>query len=214
MVSIRSVVGATVWAGLRTVLVLTAILGLAYPLAITGVAQALFPAAANGSIVTAAGRPVGSALIGQDFLSADGKPLRQYFQPRPSAAGADGYDPRASGGSNLGPDNPQLAAQIEARRAQVAAFNGVPGAEVPPDAVTASGSGLDPDISVAYALIQVNRVAAARNASPAVVRELVGQQTQQRTLGLLGEPVVNVLALNIALDRTLPTRPDGGQSGP
>ena len=213
MTPIRSAAGATAWAGLRAVLVLTVILGLAYPLAITGVAQALFPARANGSIVTADGRPVGSALLGQDFLAADGTPLRQYFQPRPSVAGADGYDPRASGGSNLGPNSQQLAAQIERRRARVAAFDGVPPSAVPPDAVTASGSGLDPDISIAYASIQVDRVAAARGVSPAAVRALLSRATRPRALGFLGEPAVDVLALNLALDHAFPDGAGGGHGG-
>jgi K+-transporting ATPase ATPase C chain len=188
-------------AGLRLLLLLTALLGLAYPLALTGVAQVAFPWQANGSLVTATGEhttdrsaAVGSALIGQRFEGD------QWFHPRPSVAG-DGYDTLASGGSNLGPLNEDLAATIAERQAQVAADDGVDVSQVPPDAVTASFSGLDPDISPAYAAIQVDRVAAARGLDPAVVRALVAAHTSGRPLGVLGEPRVNVLALNIALQQ-------------
>lgn len=192
--------GRTFWVAVRTMLLLTLVLGVGYTLVITGVGQLLLPAQANGSLVRDAhGQVVGSALLGQSFLGADGAPLPQYFQPRPSAAG-DGYDGAASSGSNLGPENPELASAIEQRRAQIAAFDGVRPDEVPPDALTASGSGLDPHISPAYAAIQVERVARARGLDVAQVRELVAQHTRGRDLGFLGEPVVNVLELNQALD--------------
>ncbi|WP_153502836.1 K(+)-transporting ATPase subunit C [Cumulibacter manganitolerans] len=185
----------------RAMLVLTVVLGVVYPLAITGIGQLVFPWQSNGSIVTTSdGEPVGSALIGQSFTDAAGNPLPEYFQPRPSAAG-DGYDAGASSGSNLGPENPDLIAAIAERRAQIAAFNGVQPSEVPADAVTASGSGLDPHISPAYAAIQVQRVAEARGLPVETVRALVASHTQDRDLGYLGQPRINVLELNLALDR-------------
>jgi K+-transporting ATPase ATPase C chain len=179
-------------------LVATLVLGLLYPLLVTGVAQVIAPGRADGSLVHADGQVVGSSLIGQGFADASGNPLPQYFQPRPSAAD---YDGKASGGSNLGPDSPVLAQQIEQRRAAIAAFDGVPPSDVPPDAVTASGSGLDPGISPAYAAIQVNRVAAARHVSPADVQRLVAAATHGRDLGFVGAPYVNVLELDLALDQ-------------
>ncbi|NNG40864.1 K(+)-transporting ATPase subunit C [Flexivirga sp. ID2601S] len=185
----------------RAMLVLTVVLGVVYPLAITGIGQLVFPWQSNGSIVTTSdGEPVGSALIGQSFTDAAGNPLPEYFQPRPSAAG-DGYDAGASSGSNLGPENPDLIAAIAERRAQIAAFNGVQPSEVPADAVTASGSGLDPHISPAYAAIQVQRVAEARGLPVETVRALVASHTQDRDLGYLGQPRINVLELNLAVDR-------------
>lgn len=189
------------WAALRALLVLTVVLGVLYPLAVLAVGQLAFRSKADGSLVSADGRTVGSGLIGQSFADPDGNPLPQWFQPRPSAAGTAGYDPTASGASNLGPENPTLVKDIEARRAAVAAFNGVAPADVPPDALTASGSGLDPDISPAYAYLQVERVATARGLDPATVRALVAAQVTGRGLGFLGEPTVNVLALNLALQR-------------
>lgn len=186
---------------LRALLVLTALVGIAYPLVITGVAQAVFHQQANGSMVSKGGAVVGSRLIGQNFNDSKGKPLRQYFQPRPSAAGKDGYDPTSTGASNLGPDNADLVKAIDERRRAVAAFDGVPPATVPADAVTASGSGLDPDISPAYAYEQVARVAAARHLPLGRVQALVKAHVQGRILGFLGEPVVDVLTLNLALDR-------------
>jgi K+-transporting ATPase ATPase C chain len=181
-------------------LVLTAVLGVAYPLAITGIGQLAFPAQANGSTVEVNGEVVGSALIGQSFSDADGNPLPEWFQPRPSAAG-DGYDAGASSGSNWGPENADLIAAIEERKAQIAEFNGVDPADIPADALTASASGLDPHISPAYALLQVDRVAAAHGISADAVRDLVTSMTQARDLGYLGEPTVNVLQLNVALDK-------------
>ncbi len=196
-------------AALRGIVVFTVLTGIIYPLAMLAVAQIAFHDKANGSLVTYHGRIIGSSLLCQEFRSANGNPLPQYFQPRPSAAtsGASndyGCDPRYSGASNLGPSNPKLIAEIKKRQRQVSAFDHVPVSKIPPDAVTASGSGLDPDISPANAAIQVDRVAAARHVSPAQVKALVREYTTGRTLGFLGEPVVNVLLLNRALDEKYP----------
>ena len=193
--------GRTALVAVRAVLVFTVLLGILYPLAVTGIGQLAFPAQANGSMLTADGKAVGSSLIGQAFTAEDGTPLPQYFQSRPSASGQDGYDAMASGGSNLGPSNPDLLAQIRQRRAAIAAFEGVDPSLIPPDALTASASGLDPQISPEYALLQVRRVADARGLSDAAVRALVESRIQGRDLGFLGEPRVNVLELNLALDR-------------
>jgi K+-transporting ATPase ATPase C chain len=188
--------------GLRILLLFTVVCGLLYPLVITGVSQVAFSHQANGSMVKVNGRTVGSSLLGQNFTDAKGTPLPQWFQPRPSTAGpGGGYDPTASGGSNLGPNDPGLTRTVEQRKAAVAAFNGVPVSQVPPDAVTASGSGLDPDISPAYAYLQADRVAKARGLDPATVRALVKAHIQDRNLGFLGEPRVNVLELNAALSQ-------------
>ncbi|MDR1998629.1 MAG: potassium-transporting ATPase subunit KdpC [Frankiaceae bacterium] len=188
----------TTWTAVRVMAVLTVLLGVVYPALITGIGQLAFHSGANGSMLRdASGRPVGSALIGQSFSDPEGNPLPRYFQPRPSAGG---YDGASSGGSNLGPESTQLAVQIVARIAQIAAFNGVPESQVPPDAVTASGSGLDPDISPQYASIQVNRVAGARGLSVEAVRALVAQHTRGPDLGYIGQPRVNVVTLNLALD--------------
>ena len=197
-------------AGLRLLLVFTVLCGIVYPLVMVGIAQVAFHNQANGSLVSYHGRVAGSGLLCQEFTDAKGNPLPQYFQPRPSAAilsGAKndyGCDPRYSSASNYGPNNPALVKLIKQRQQQIAAFDRVKISQIPPDAVTASGSGLDPDISPANAAIQVNRVAAARHISPAQVRALVGQYTQGRALGFLGEPAVNVLGLNIALDNKYP----------
>jgi K+-transporting ATPase ATPase C chain len=188
------------WAALRVLLVLTVVLGILYPLAVFTVTQLAFHAKAEGSLVSSGGRVVGSSLIGQSFADASGRPLPQWFQPRPSAAGA-GYDPTSSGASNLGPNSPTLVKAVDSRRRAVAAFDGVDAASVPPDALTASGSGLDPDISPAYAYEQVMRVATARGLDAAAVRGLVDSQLRGRDLGILGEPTVNVLDLNLALLR-------------
>ena len=190
----------TLWAALRAMLVATVVLGIGYPLVVTAVGQALLPGQADGSLITGSqGTAVGSALLGQSFADAKGNPLPQYFQPRPSAAGK-GYDGTASGGSNLGPNNSTLVKRIDETRAALAAFNGVDPAQIPPDALTSSGSGLDPDISVAYALLQVDRVARTRNLSSTSVHALVEANVIPRDLGFLGEPRVNVLKLNLALD--------------
>ncbi|MGN6219008.1 MAG: potassium-transporting ATPase subunit KdpC [Microbacterium sp.] len=190
----------TTGVALRAMLVFTLVLGVGYTLLVTGIGQLALPWQANGSAVqNADGDTVGSALIGQSFADADGNALPQYFQPRPSAAG-DGYDAGASSGSNLGPENPDLVSAIEQRRTAIAEREGVDPSQVPADAVTASGSGLDPHISPAYALLQVPRVAEARGLDEAAVREVVEAHIQQRDLGFLGEPRVNVLELNLALD--------------
>jgi potassium-transporting ATPase KdpC subunit len=189
----------THWVAIRAMLILTLVLGVAYTLVVTAVGQVASPAQANGSVVRDAdGDVVGSALIGQSFTDAAGDPLPEWFQPRPSAAG-DGYDAGASSGSNLGPENADLIAAIEERTTQVAGFDGVAESDVPVDAVTASGSGLDPHISPEYALQQVARVAEARGLDAAAVRALVESHIQPRDLGYLGEPTVNVLELNLAL---------------
>jgi K+-transporting ATPase ATPase C chain len=186
------------WVAIRAMIVLTIALGIVYPLVLTGVGQLAFPAQANGSLVGSDGKTVGSALIGQGFTDAKGNALSQWFQSRPSAAG-DGYDGAASSGSNLGPNNPDLVKAIKERTAAVAKDDGIAVADVPVDAVTASGSGLDPHISPAYARDQVQRVADARGLPVAAVRKLVESKIQGRDLGYLGEPTVNVLQLNIAL---------------
>ena len=195
MSSTRTTLRAT-GVAVRTMLVLTLILGVGYTLVVTGIAQLLLPWQANGSLLPG---DRGSALIGQSATDADGEALPQYFQSRPSAAG-DGYDTTASGGSNLGPENPDLVSTIEQRRAAIAEREGVDPARVPADAVTASGSGLDPHIGVDYALLQVPRVAAARGLAVAEVRELVESRIQGRDLGFIGEERINVAELNLALD--------------
>jgi K+-transporting ATPase ATPase C chain len=197
-------------AALRALLIFTVITGIIYPVAIWGISEGLFSRQANGSLVSFHGRVVGSSLLCQEFVDSKGNPLAQYFQPRPSAASQSGNakdygcDAVYSAASNLGPNNPALVSLIKARQKQIAAFDHVPVSAIPADAVTASGSGLDPDISPQNAAIQVNRVAAARHISPAVVRALVAKYTSGRDLGILGEPVVNVLLLNIALDQKYP----------
>lgn len=187
------------WVAIRAMLVFTAVLGVGYPLLVTGIGQVALPAQANGSLETVDGETVGSALIGQGFADADGNPLPEWFQPRPSAAG-DGYDGSASSGSNYGPENLGLIASIEERQAQIAETNSVEKNAIPADAVTASASGLDPHISPEYALLQVERVADARGIAVDEVLALVETHTQGRDLGYLGEQTVNVLQLNIALE--------------
>jgi K+-transporting ATPase ATPase C chain len=181
-------------------LLLTVLTGLIYPGLVTGLCQALFANQANGSLVVQNGQVVGSKLLGQNFT----KP--KYFHPRPSAAGNDGYDPTASQGSNLGPTSQKLVDRMKASAEQFRQENpGYRGA-IPADAITASGSGLDPDISIANAQAQAARVAQARSISRAAVEALIASLTENRDLGFLGEPRVNVLALNLALDRYSPRR--------
>jgi len=192
-------------AALRMLLAFTVLCGIIYPVVMWGVAQAAFKGQADGSLVTYNGQVVGSGLLCQEFTDAKGNPLPQYFQPRPSNAtsGAStdyGCDPGYSGAANLSASNPVLVQQVKKLQQEISKFDGVPISEIPPDAVTSSGSGLDPDISPANAAIQVKRVAAARHLSVATVRGLVSKYTSGRDLGFLGEPVVNVLELNIALD--------------
>ncbi len=226
----RSSLPAQLLASLRALVVLSLVLGIGYPLVVFGIGQVAFHGQANGSMVTAGGKVVGSSLIGQSFTDpGTGDPLPQYFQSRPSNAG-DGYDPTSTAASNLGPedvtdakDKPSLLTDVCTRAKDVAASDGVDGARpycgadgvgtptvrgtapegvtVPPDALTSSGSGLDPDISPAYARLQVDRVATARGIPAAQVMALVDGRVEGRTLGFLGEPRVDVLQLNLALDR-------------
>jgi len=176
-------------------LAFTLLTGVAYPLVATGISQVAFPNRADGSLVERDGDTVGSRLIGQPFEAP------RYFHPRPSAAG-EGYDGMSSSASNLGPSNPELLKSIRERVAAYRAENGLgTSAEVPADAVTASGSGLDPHISPQNARIQAERVARTRSLSVEDVLDLVDEHTDERSLGFLGEPGVNVLELNLALDR-------------
>jgi K+-transporting ATPase ATPase C chain len=197
-------------AALRALIVLTVITGAIFPLVVFGIGQVAFGHQANGSQVSSHGKVVGSSLLCQQFVDAKGNPLPQYFQERPSNASdptakpgtvaAAGCDPLFSGASNLGPNNKKLLTNVDANRTAAAKLDGVNPKTVPPDAVTASGSGLDPDISPPYADEQVNRVASARHLDPSKVRGLVTSHTQDRSLGFLGEPRVDVLQLNLALD--------------
>ena len=187
------------WVAIRSMIIFTVALGIVYPLVITGIGL-LAPSQANGSQLSVGGKVVGSALIGQSFTDKKGKALAQWFQSRPSAAG-DGYDAGASSGSNQGTESPTLIKAIKDRKAAIAKSDGVDPASIPPDALTASASGLDPDISPAYALEQVNRVANARNLPVDEVTKLVNSFTTGRELGYIGDPTVNVLELNIALSK-------------
>ncbi len=192
----------TILKHVRTALLITVtttiLLGVVYPLVVTGAAQLLFPAKANGSLIMKDGQVIGSALIGQTFVSP------MYFHGRPSAAGA-GYDAASSGGTNLGPTNKKLIDDVSARVAAARAEN--PGVPVPVDLVTSSASGLDPHISPAAALFQAPRVARERHVSEDAVRALVISHVEGRQLGVLGEPRVNVLLLNLALDRNFTMKP-------
>ncbi|WP_066039166.1 potassium-transporting ATPase subunit KdpC [Herbiconiux solani] len=186
------------WVALRYMIVATIVLGIAYPVAILGIGQLALPAQANGSVVTVDGQPVGSSLIGQSFADDDGNALPEWFQSRPSAAG---YDGAASVGSNYGPENSDFIAEIEARKAAISESDGVSPDAIPVDALTTSGSGLDPHISPDYAYEQVARVAEARKLPETDVKGLVDAFVQGRDLGYLGEPTVNVLQLNVALSQ-------------
>jgi K+-transporting ATPase ATPase C chain len=183
-----------VWTAIRMTIVTAVIAGIIYPLAMTGIAQVVFPGKADGSLVKKNGVVIGSSLIAQNFTAA------KYFWPRPSAAG-NGYNAMDSSFSNLGPTNRNLADRVQtAVKADIAADPGLTFGNVPIDMVTTSGSGLDPDITIANARAQAPRVAAARGVSVSAVLALVARHTAGRQLGLLGEPVVNVLQLNLALD--------------
>jgi K+-transporting ATPase ATPase C chain len=183
-----------IWMTLAT----TVLLGIIYPIVVTGLAQVLFPRQANGELIRENGKIIGSRLIGQPFTS------RGYFYSRPSAAGTAGYDPTASGGSNLGPTNKALLDRVSAQVKTLQPDN--PSAPVPADLVTTSGSGLDPDISPAAADFQIPRVARERGISEDEVRELVRKHTEGRQLGFLGEPRVNVLELNLDMNGRHPLR--------
>lgn len=179
----------------RIMIVMTIVLGFVYPGVVTGLCHIFFPERAGGSLIYVDGKAIGSSLIGQNFSGAG------YFHPRPSAAGAEGYDPMASGGSNLGPTSRVLYDRVKASVTEFHAKNPAYHGLVPADMVTTSASGLDPDISPASAEAQTMRVARARGISPREVRRLVRQYTQKRQLGFLGEPRVNVLQVNLALGR-------------
>jgi len=183
-----------VWTAIRMTIVTAVIAGIIYPLAMTGIAQVVFPGKADGSLIKKNGAVIGSSLIGQNFTAS------KYFWPRPSAAGS-GYDAMDSSFSNLGPTNVNLANRVKASvKADIAADPGLTFGQVPIDMVTTSGSGLDPDITVANARAQAPRVAAARGMSISSVMSLIDKHTAGRELGFLGEPTVNVLQLNMALD--------------
>lgn len=179
-------------------IVTTVLLGVVYPLVVTGVAQLIFPKQANGSLILKNDQVIGSKLIGQPFISPG------YFHSRPSAAGAAGYDGTASGGSNLGPTNKALVDRVSASVQALQAEN--PGMPIPVDLVTASGSGLDPDISIAAADFQVPRIVKERHISEQNVRDLIAKHTEGRAFGFLGEPRVNVLELNLDLDSLAPRK--------
>lgn len=181
---------------IKATILLTVLTGLVYPLAVTGLAQILFPHQANGSLKVVNGKTVGSELIGQRFTSP------KYFHGRPSAAGNDGYDGLNSGGSNYGPTNQKLSDRVSDDAKKFRKENPTYTGPIPADLLTASGSGLDPHISPASADVQVARVAAARGVSADAVRQLVAAHTEGRQYGLFGEPRVNVLELNLALDQS------------
>ncbi len=186
--------------GLRMTLLLTVLTGLIYPGVVTGLCQILFPKQADGSLISKDGRVIGSELIGQNFARPE------YFQPRPSAAGTDGYDPTASGGSNLGPTNQKLIDRVKAAEEKFRKENPSFTGPIPSDLLTASGSGLDPDLSPESAEAQAARVAAVRGTGVDQIRRVIASNTQGRDLGFLGEPRVNVLRLNLALDQDFPAR--------
>jgi K+-transporting ATPase ATPase C chain len=199
----------TLWTAIRMAIVLMVLTGIIYPLAMAGLANLIFPYQAQGSLIVRNGQVVGSALIGQNFSSA------RYFRGRPSAAGDKGYDASASGGSNLGPTNKTLIQSVRQRLKDVLEKNpGVSASQVPIDLVTASGSGLDPEISPAAAELQVAGVVKARGLSEDQVRDLVRAHTRHRWAGILGEPGVNVLELNLALDNLSATPRVGMKTSP
>lgn len=183
---------------LRMTVLLTVLTGLVYPAIITGLCQMLFRSQANGSLVVQNGQPVGSLLLAQNFTRPE------YFHPRPSAAGNDGYDPTASSGSNLGPTSQKLYDRVKASAEQFRKENTDYTGPIPADALTASGSGLDPHISLANANVQAARVAKARGVRSSVIESAIASATEGRDLGFLGEPRVNVLQLNLQLDREFP----------
>jgi potassium-transporting ATPase KdpC subunit len=185
----------------RFTLLMTILTGLIYPGVVTGLCQLLFPRAANGSLLEVNGQVVGSTLLGQNFS----KP--EYFHPRPSAAGNDGYDATASNASNLGPTNQKLIDRVKADIAKFRAENPTFQGPIPADMVTTSASGLDPDISLASALAQAPRVAQARGASVDQVNQLIQSESSGRQWGFMGEPCVNVLLLNVALNGKFPMAP-------
>ena len=186
--------------GLRMTLMLTILTGLLYPGLVTGICQMIFPSQANGSLIVKNSHVIGSALIGQSFTR------REYFQPRPSAAGIDGYDPTASGGSNLGPTSQKLADRVKSSIAQFRKDNPDFTGPIPADLLTASGSGLDPHLSPASISAQAPRVAVARGISIDQIQQLASEFTEGRELGFLGELRVNVMRLNIALDERFPRK--------
>jgi len=191
-------VRAQVWAAIKVFLAFTLLVGIGYPLVVTGIAQLAFPHEADGSLIEQHGTVVGSSLIGQQFTGD------RWFQPRPSAAR---YDAQASGGTNLGPTNPALLEEVQQRVAKYRKDNGLRAGEaVPVDAVTASGSGLDPHISKLNAQYQARRVAQARHLSTHALQQLIADNTDDASLGFLGEPGVNVLELNLALQRLAKSR--------
>lgn len=184
----------------RVTLVFAVLTGVAYPLLVTGLARAIFPHQSDGSLIQPGGKTIGSELIGQRFTRPE------YFQGRPSAAGNDGYDGLASGGSNLGPTNQHLVDRLQGDVKKFHDANPAATGPLPADLLTASGSGLDPDISPASAEVQVARVAKARGMSEDALRALVASHTEGRQFGILGEPRVNVLKLNLALDEAAPLK--------
>src|ERR1700728_1363108 len=196
----RTIMLSQLWPALRINIFLTILLGVAYPLAVTGISQILFPHQANGSLISKNGQVIGSELIGQNFT----KP--EYFQPRPSAAGSAGYDPTASRGVNPGPTKQKMMYRVKAAVDKFHKDNPAYQGPIPADLLTASGSGLDPDISPASAQAQEARVAKARGISQDQIGQLVAQYTKSPDLGLLGEPRVNVLQLNLALDQQYPKK--------